>query len=335
MKEIPSPSSLKITLKQVAEAAGVSLASASYSLNGGGSVGQQTRERVIATARQLGYSPNLAAKAMRTGRTGAMGLVLPDLMNPFFPQLAQTVISALGDAGYDTFLVDTMGSREAEMHSIDALIRRGVDGLVWFPIEEDKGAVAQLTPGTPVVVVDRTLDGLDCVVADCETGGRLAATLLTQAGHRRIGILHPPLNVLSTRQRVAGARAHVKEHGELVWEIEAAFSADLDGDVIQALVRRDVTGIFAGSDMSAIGAIRALRQHGIRVPEDMSVVGFDNIPWSDLCSPGLTTIDMPIHEMGLEAVKMLIHRLAKPDESRRRVVFDVSAVIRESVAPPR
>jgi LacI family transcriptional regulator len=319
-----------ITLKQVAEAAGVSLATASYSLSNGGSVGLQTRERVKAVAQRLGYRPNLFAKAMRTGRSGTIGLVLPDLTNPFFPQLAQSVMVAARDAGHDVLLIDTLGSKQAECQSIESLVRRGVEGLVWFPIDDTMPAELSLN-AVPTVVVDRSLEGLDCVVADFESGGRMAAELVLAAGHRRIGIVAGPKAVLSARQRAEGARKALQATRSLVWEVEAAFSADLDDQVADHLARRDVTALVAASDLVAMGLMKELRRLGLRVPQDVSVVGFDNIPWSEWCNPPLTTIDIPVSEMGAEAVHLLLRRLAAPDEPRRRVVFEVSTVRRESV----
>lgn len=324
-----------VTLKQVAEAAGVSLATASYSLSNGGSVGQETRERVKAVAERLGYRPNLHAKAMRTGRSGAVGLVLPDLTNPFFPQLAQSVIVSARAAGYEVLLIDTMGSKAAELQSIDSLVRGGVDGLIWFPIDDTTPPGLSLR-ALPTVVLDRSLEGLDSVVADFESGGRLAAELLLSAGHRRIGIVAGPSTVLGARQRAQGARQAMQATGSLLWEVEAAFSADLDAHVTAHLARRDVTALVAASDLVAIGLIKALQRLGVRVPQDVSVVGFDNIPWCDWCSPPLTTIDIPVTEMGAEAVQLLVRRMGAPDEPRRRVVFEVQAVQRQSVAslPP-
>lgn len=329
-------SSPHVTLKQVAEAAGVSLATASYALNDGGSVGQQTRERVKATAQRLGYKPNLSAKAMRTGRTGALGLVLPDLTNPFFPQLAQSVIVAARDAGYDTVMADTLGSKEAERRAIEALIRRGIDGLIWFPVD-DMPPVDIGFDGTPVVVIDRSLDGHDCIMADCEAGGRAAANMLLSAGHQRIGIIGGPSAALSAQQRSLGARMAIQARATLAWEVEAAFSADLDPDVVQRLARRDVTAIVAGADLIALGVVRELQRLKLRVPEDVSVVGFDNIPWCDLCSPPLSTVEIPISEMGVEAVHTLVRRIHAPSEPRRQVIYAVTPVERGSVAaaPPR
>jgi LacI family transcriptional regulator len=331
MNNNDEPKTPRVTLKQVAEAAGVSLATASYALNNGGSVGRETRDRVIKEAERLGYRPNLSAKAMRTGRTGTIGMVLPDLTNPFFPLLAQTVIHAARELGYSVFLTDTQGSKEAEAQSIDALIGRGVDGLVWFPIDDLPDRQPDLR-GVPTIVLDRTIEGFDSVLADYAAGGKLAAKHLVEAGHRHIGIIAGPADAMSSRLRAEEASAYVEAHASVAWRVEAAFSADLDPGVVQTLLKGKATAVIAGADLIAIGAIRALQRAGRRVPEDVSVIGFDNIAWGDLCNPALTTIDMPVSEIGNEAVAMLLRRIKAPDEPRRRIVFDVALVARDSVA---
>ena len=141
-----------------------------------------------------------------------------------------------------------------------------------------------------------------------------------------------PSSLSSARQRADGARAALKGKAELVWEAEAAYSADRDPAVIRMLARRDVTAVIAGADLIALGLLRAAQRLGLRGPQELSVVGFDDIPFSRLCSPALTTMSIPIHEMGLEAMRMLLHRIAHPGEARRRVMFDVVPVIRESMA---
>ena len=319
-----------MTLAQVAEAAGVSVASASYALNDGGSLGQATRDRVKEVARALGYTPNVAAKAMRTGRTRALGLIVPDLANPFFPQLAQTIVVAGRAAGYEVFLTDTLGSKDLERDSIEALARRGVDGLIWFPVDDDSRSKLA-SDGLPTVVIDRNLDGFDTVLADCAEGGRQAARLLLAAGHRRIAMVAGPAALSSARQRAEATRAALQGQAELVWEAEAAYSPDLDPGVINLLGRREVTAVIAGADLIAFGLIREAQRIGLQVPQALSVVGFDDIPFARLCTPALTTMSIPIHEMGLEALQMLLRCIAHPNEDRRRVPFDDVPVIRDSV----
>jgi LacI family transcriptional regulator len=321
------------TLKQVAEAAGVSVATASYALNNGGSVGRETRERVIATAERLGYQPNLSAKAMRTGRSGTIGLVLPDLTNPFFPLLSQTIIHAARARGYSVFLTDTQGSKEAEADSIDTLIQRGIDGIIWFPIDDSAERQPSLR-GLPTVVVDRSIPGFDSVQADYAAGGLIAAQHLIEAGHRKIGLIAGPRAALSARRRADAAREYVQSHGHLAWDLEAAFAPDLDDTIVERLRSREATAIITGADLIALGVIKALRASGIEVPRDISVIGFDNTPWGEWSAPALTTIHIPTQEMAAEAVELLARRIEHPGEPRRHTVFDVSLVARNSVAPP-
>jgi LacI family transcriptional regulator len=325
-----APAGKRATLKEVAKAAGVSLASASYAINGAGSVGESTREHILKVAAELGYRPNQSAKAMKTGKTGAIGLILPDLTNPFFPSLAQGVIQAARTHGYSVFLTDTGGSTQAEQHAVSLLIDHGVDGVVWFPIADD-GPVGRLIEGVPTVVLDRNLPGYDVIQADYADGGRLAAEHLIAAGHVNIGVISGPHAASSARQRAEGAIATVRERANLTWHVHNAFSVDLEPAVSQALDGRTATAVIAGADLIAIGAMRYIRSIGLSVPDDVSVVGFDDIPWAQLHTPALTTIDMPVEEMAAAAVETLVRRMGARGEPCRRVVFSVGLVARDSV----
>jgi LacI family transcriptional regulator len=318
------------TLKEVAKAAGVSLASASYAINGAGSVGEATREHVLKVAAELGYRPNQSAKAMKTGKTGALGLILPDLTNPFFPSLAQGVIQSARAQGYSVFLTDTGGSEEAEQRAVNLLIDHGVDGVIWFPIADD-GPVGKLIEGVPTVVLDRDLPGYDVIQADYAGGGRLAAEHLIAAGHVNIGVISGPHAASSARQRAEAAIAVVRDRANLVWHVHNAYSVDLEPSVAQALESRTATAVIAGADLIAIGAMRYIRSLGLSVPDDVSVVGFDDIPWAQLHTPALTTIDMPVVDMAAAAVETLIRRMGARSEARRRVVFNVELIARDSV----
>ena len=324
----------RATLKEVAKAAGVSLASASYAINGAGSVGEATREHILKVAAQLGYRPNQSAKAMKTGRTGAIGLIVPDLTNPFFPSLAQVVIQAARTAGYSVFLTDTEGSPEAEQQAVGLMVDHGVDGVIWFPIADDS-PVGRLIEGVPTVVLDRNLPAYDVIQADYADGGRLAAEHLIAAGHTNIGVISGPYAASSARQRAEGAIATVRDKANLTWHVHNAFSLDLEPAVAAALETRTATAVIAGADLIAIGAMRHIRSMGLSVPDDVSVIGFDDIPWAQLHTPALTTIDMPVEDMAVAAVETLVRRIAHRGEPRRRVVFNVELVARESVKGPK
>ncbi len=320
----------RITLKELAKAAGVSVASASYAVNGAGSLGDSTRAHILKIAAELEYRPNQLAKAMKTGRTGAIGLVVPDLTNPFFPNLAQTVIQTARRSGVSVFIANTEGSADQERKSVSLLVERGIDGLIWFPIV-DTDTVGPLLRGTPVVVLDRNLSGYDLIQADYGRGGELAAAHLIALGHRHIGVVTGPLDAWSARQRANAAIGYIRAQGSLAWSVEGAFSPDLDPAITKVLDESRATAVIAGADLIAIGVIRHLQSKGVAVPGEVSVIGFDDIPWAQLNTPALTTIEMPVEEMAVAAVETLLRRIEKPSEPLRRVVFNVALVERASV----
>ncbi|MCZ8172838.1 MAG: LacI family DNA-binding transcriptional regulator, partial [Brevundimonas sp.] len=159
----------RATLKDVAKAAGVSLASASYAVNKTGSVGEETRNHILKIAESLGYRQNLSARATRTGKTGAIGFVVPDMTNPFFPSLAQSVVQRARLNGYSVFVTDSEGDPDQEIEVVRQLIGRGVDGIVWFPIN-DENRLAKVGFELPIIVLDRTIAGFECIQADYAEG---------------------------------------------------------------------------------------------------------------------------------------------------------------------
>lgn len=321
----------RATLKDVAKAAGVSLASASYAVNRTGSLGDDTRTHILKVAEELGYRQNLAAKAARTGKTGAIGLVVPDMTNPFFPSLAQSVVQRARQNGYSVFVTDTEGDQDQESQVIRQLIDRGVDGIVWFPVN-DQNSIGKIATDIPIIVLDRTVSGFECIQADYGEGGKLASEHLLELGHRRIGIIAGPLDVKSMRDRCEAAREAVERSGEVAFFVENAFSTELSKTVADAISSQLATAVFCGSDLIAIGVMRHARQSGIKVPEELSIVGFDDIPWAEYCTPGLTTVEMPVDEMATEAVDAVIRKIEGESDANRRVVFGVSLVTRNSTA---
>ena len=322
------------TLKDLAKAAGVSLTSASYAINGTGSLGEQTRQDVLQVAEKIGYRQNLTARAVRTGRTGAIGLVLPDLSNPFFPSLAQLVIQTARRWGYSVYMTDTEGSEALERGTIKELVNRDVDGLIWFPIR-DVDTAGEVLRNVPTIVIERSLPGFDCVQADCALGGLRAAEHLIAAGHRRIGIVSGPTDIASMRLRCEAAAEVVRKRGELAFHVSNAFSTDLEPEVAAAIDSRSATAVFVGADMIAMGVLRHAQARGIRIPEDLSVVGFDDIPWAHFSSPPLTTVEIPLEQMASEAVEALAQRIGGKAKGHRRIVLDTPLVMRNSVSPPR
>lgn len=324
----------RATLKDVAKAAGVSLASASYAVNKTGSLGSDTRSHILQIADTLGYRQNMSARATRTGRTGAIGFVVPDMTNPFFPSLAQSVVQRARQNGYSVFLTDSEGDPDQEIEVIRQLIDRGVDGVVWFPVN-DENRLSKASTDLPIIVLDRTIRGFECIQADYAEGGRMAAEHLLELGHRKIGVVAGPLDVKSMRDRCQAAEELIRKKGSLAFSVENAFSTELEKSVLQALLSKRATAVFCGADLIAIGVMKHLRVKGFDIPGDISIVGFDDIPWAAYCTPALTTIEMPVDEMASEAVDALLRKIDGESDSNRRVVFNNSLIVRDSTAPAK
>ncbi|MBS0580794.1 MAG: LacI family DNA-binding transcriptional regulator [Proteobacteria bacterium] len=319
------------TVKDIAAAAGVSVATVSNVLNNRPNAGRATRQRVLRIAQELDYRPNRAAQAMRTGRTRAIGLVLPDLTNPFFPELAQAVENTARSQGLLVCLVDSQSRPEGEADGFSLLMQHAVDGIIWCPLGSRVPAQVR-NPARPVVLIDRPRAGYAVVHSNYLMGGRLLAEYATRMGHRRVGLLSGPQHIESARQRRDGFVKALPKGSEIAWEVCVGFDGLLTQEARLALKqRRRATLIVAGNDLIAIGAIRCLAEHGVRVPEDVSVTGFDNIRWTDLLTPRLTTIAQPVGAIGARAVELVQERMSGGKIGNQRAVFDVELIERDSV----
>jgi LacI family transcriptional regulator len=319
----------KVTLKDVARAAGVSLATASYALNGKPEVGEGTRAHVSEIARKLGYQVNLAARSMKTGRSGVIGLVIPNITNPLFAKLAQSVTSAAEDYGQAVLFVDSEGSKEAETDAMHHLVKHGADGLIWFPVNDETSVTPKTFP-VPIVVLDRSVAGFDLVEAEYEEGGRLIGQHLLAEGHQRVGLVEGPFDVENSRARSNGLRQMLAGRAEIVWSTDHPY-VSMISDAARALIaRQDVTAIVCGNDLIALGVMAVLREIGSVPGEQVAVVGFDDIDLCQLVWPPLSSIRLPIAEMGQASVERLNARIRKPDLLTQRTVLPVSLVTRAS-----
>ena len=331
-----TPPTRRPTLKDLAREAGVSLASASYAINGNGSVGEQTRAHILAVSQRIGYRQNVAARAMKTGRSGTLALILPDLTNPFFPVLAQALFRAARAHGHAMFLIDTEGNEALEQAALAKAADLGTDGVVWFPIR-DKDTSHGVLAGRPVVVLDRTIAGYATIGVDYLGAGRIAARHLLDAGHRRIGIISGPTDIASMRDRCDGAEALIRAEGRLVFRVSNAFSVDLEPRAQAAITGSGATAIFAAADVIAIGTLRHAQANGLRVPDDLSILGFDDIPSAEQCLPSLSTIELPVEEIAERAMAALAFQAVGPMQEPNSGDYIVSTqlVCRDSVASHR
>lgn len=328
-----------VTSQDVARIAGVSQATVSRVLHGSSKVSPATRDRVLAAMRETGYTPNAAARVMRMRRTGTIGVVVADITNPFYPQLLEAVSQELQSAGQRMVLWNATGPSEAS--ALEAIREGSVDGLLFTTVTEvSKPLDEALQHQAPVVLLHRGLDSCKCdqVTADNVAGGRLAAEYLVKAGgHDRIGLLHGPRSASTAIHREQGFREMLCELGrpladELV--LPGAFSHDTAQEAMRQLLNRanPPTAVFCANDVTALGAIDGAISLDRRVPEDVWVVGYDDIAMASWAAYGLTTVRQPISDMARTAVQLLMERIGDPSLPVRRRQFPAELVIRRSTA---
>src|ERR1700757_1491241 len=241
------------TVKDIAATAGVSVATVSNVFNDKPNVGRATRQKVLRVAKQLDYRPNRAAQAMRTGRTRAIGLVLPDLTNPFFPELAQAVENTARSRGLLVCLIDSQSRPEGEADGFALLMQHAVDGIIWCPLGPRRPAQLK-SLARPVVLIDRPRPGYAVVHSNYRMGGRLLAQYALRMGHTRVGLLSGPQNIESARQRRDGVVSASPDKIEVAWEVNVGFDGVLSTEATDALLkhRKKATLVVAGNDLIAI-----------------------------------------------------------------------------------
>jgi LacI family transcriptional regulator, galactose operon repressor len=334
------------TLRDVADGAGVHPATASRALNPQTRhlVSPETAERVHRVARSLGYRPNPVARSLKTSRSSSIGLIIPDLTNPLFPPIVRGVEDVLGPIGYNAWIANTDNDPAREEAAVESMRGRNVEGFVFATARLEHPLLEELAAtDTPVVLVNRRLakPTVPSVTADDASGISMALHHLVEAGHRKIIHLAGPQDLSTGVNRLRAFRQALQDHGvdETGARIEICRSwTELAG--AEALNRllddgADFTAILAGNDMLALGCYDALAEHGLSCPEDISVVGFNDVAFMDKLTPALTTVHSPQYELGAEAARMLLEELREPRTHPRTVVLPVTFKVRHSTAPPR
>jgi LacI family transcriptional regulator len=315
------------TIKDVATAAGVSSATVSYVLNGLNKVTPEVDALVRKVAAEIGYSRNNAARALKTGHHHLIGCILPTLTSPVFPEIAKAVQRRAAEHGYATVVVDSGNQPMRELEVIETLSRHGIDGAVAllhpsFPISTP--------PQLPMVSLDASFPGLDSIMANHVEGGRLIAEHIIALGHRRVGLLSGFQEHTSNRERRQGFVEGAGDRIDLVWEVQVELVPELPASAVDAIARREVSTIVCVNDLVAIGALSAIKSLGMNVPEDVSVIGFDDMQWSRWPLISLTTVRQPLDTLGERAVDLLIERITTPGGALSTEVLPVELVVRES-----
>ncbi len=339
-----------MTIADVARRAAVSTATVSRVLAGLGGARPATRQRVEEAARELGYRPSAIARSLKLRTTRTLGLVITDIENPFFPHLVRAVEDAAHDRGYAVVLCNAADDPEREAFYLDLLVERRMDGVIIASNRLGGRHKRWLRdPPLPVVLVNATSQlGPPAVKSDDRGGGGLAAAHLIDLGHRRLGILTPGGRYPDAAPRSAGARTAIRARAAGVTvAVATGVPTIAGGAAAMADLLADpggVTGVIAYNDLMAIGAMRTIRGAGCRVPEDISVVGFDDIDLARWTDPPLTTVAQSVAQLGRLAVERLtsglIHSPAGRSgrtavSGRDQVVVPVRLEVRASTGPPR
>jgi LacI family transcriptional regulator len=327
-------------LSDVAAAAGVSTAAVSRYINRKVTLRRDTAERIDAAVAALGYRPNPHARRLSLGRSDVIGLVVPDIANPFFGALADAVEQAAEAVGLNVLLFATRNRPEQEMRALARLRHHHVDGLIFLTNHADDGRLAAaLAEGCPVVLLDEDVTGAEVprIFADNHGGGILAAEHLMQAGHRRLGFLGGPPGLLSTVERHAGfAQAVASAGNTIAFESFGEYTAAEGRQAARRLFTcpNRPTAVFATSDATALGVLEAAREAGVTVPDALSIVAFDDVGPLHLLQPPLTAIRQPVAALGRQGVTLLLARIQGGAIPRYPARLPVELVRRGSVAPP-
>lgn len=305
-------------------------------------VAPETIERVEKAARQVGYVPNALARGLRTRSSMTIGVVLPDITNPFFPPLIRGIEGFVNPRGYTSLLVNTDGDQAMERTALRSLIDRRVDALIVASGQRDETALAELyAAGVKVVLLNRDAGDVPypLVTADDASGISAAVEHLVELGHRDILHLAGPPNFSTTSRRAEAFTAACLRYPEVrakVVQAESLTTRAGEATMNRALESGErPTGVVAGNDLIALGVVRALRAHDLRCPDDVSIVGFNDMPFAEDFYPPLTTVRVPTEAMGRRAAQLILESIDSNTVDQQTVMLPVSLVVRASTAAAR
>jgi len=327
------------TIREVAEAAGVSRSTASRAMSGHGYAAPEVRERVQAAAKEIGYVVDVTARSLKQRTSRSVGVLVSDLRNVFYAELASGVGEEARRHGRTLILVDLRGTG-SELEAAETLVASRVSGVIATPISAELGKFLSRIH-VPLIEVDRRFDATaaDAVVVDNRAAARDTTSLLLKAGHERIALLIDETEWTTGDERHRGYLDAFAAHRRRVDEslvVKAGWDADEAMATAAVMFSRPdrPTAVFAANNVLTEGAWRAAASLGLRIPDDISIVGFDDAPWMSMVAPGVSTIVQNASTLGATAMRALLDRIETPDAPVRTIVMPTRFIDRGSVAPP-
>ncbi|MBO8160551.1 MAG: LacI family DNA-binding transcriptional regulator [Thermosipho sp. (in: Bacteria)] len=327
-----------VTIRDIAREAGVSINTVSRALNNKPDVNEKTRKIILNIAKKMGYVKNINASSLRSKKTHIVGVIIADSSNPFYAEVLKGIEAASRKYGYQIILMNTERSYSNEERAIEILLQRRVDGLLITPVQDRNDDIIELKNSEiPFVVVGRHFDDLeiDEIFSDEIKGGYLATKYLLDKGRKNILMLNGFLFKSAARMRLEGYKKALKEY-DIEFNEEYMIATDIDvedgfREIIKVFEKGlKIDGVVCYNDLMAYGVLKALNNLGLKVPDDIGVVGFDDIYFSSLVCPSLTTVKIRKFEMGYEAFKMLLQRMKNRRKKRKIKILDVELVVRNS-----
>lgn len=327
-------------MKDVARLAGVSTSTVSHVVNNSRFVSDEIRERILKAVADLNYSPSALARSLKINQTHTLGMIVTTSNNPFFAEVVAGVERICYQRGYTLVLCNTEGDPARLSHSLEALLQKRIDGLLLM-CTEARSASAEVFdrhPAVPIVVMDwgPLNSKADRIQDNSALGGYLATRHLIEQGHRKIGLITGPLDKSPAQSRQHGYRQALDEAGiafrpEYIVEGDFEFAGGITAMQQLLSLSEHPTAVFAGNDVSAVGVYQALYRAGLSVPQDMSVIGYDDIELARYLTPPLTTIHQPQEELCRKAVDTLLARIQGADDEPRLITLEPTLIQRESV----
>ncbi|EJL6261236.1 substrate-binding domain-containing protein [Vibrio cholerae] len=328
------------TMKDIARLAGVSTSTVSHVINKSRFVSDEIAERVNNAAQQLNYAPSALARSLKMNRTKTIGMLVTTSTNPFFGEVVKGVERSCYHQGYNLILCNTEGDNQRMKASINTLLQKRVDGLLLMcsTLEGERLDVFDRYPDIPIVVMDwgPILFASDKIQDNSLQGGYMAAKHLIECGHKEIGCITGPLIRHQAQMRYEGYKRALAE-AEIAmnpdWIVESDFECEGGYQAFEKLYQRGKlpSALFVSNDMMAMGVIQAASQRGLRIPDDLSLIGYDDVHIAKFMTPALTTIHQPKYRLGKAAVDTLLYRLENPDTTAQVVQLEPTLMVRNSV----